>query len=121
MKPALFTGKQFVKLFEVARSSDNANGRVTSGILFQRCLQSPACKAALKDAINQVITVWESLQMEAAAMRYYNQIRTQVNADTRKRVPNGLLTNQQFETAFQSLLSVVRGRVAAMRADIAAN
>jgi len=121
MKPALFTGKQFVKLFQLARASDSANGRVTSGILFQRCLQSPACKAALKEAFNQVITVWEGLQMEAAATRYYNQIKSQVNADTRKRVPDGLLTNQQFDMAYQSLLGVVRGRVAAMRADIAAN
>ena len=56
-----------------------------------------------------------------ACMRYYNQIKTQVYADTRKRTMSGIITNQQFDAAFQSVLTVIRGRVAAMRADVAAN
>src|SRR4029077_12200805 len=31
MKPALFTGKPYIKLFELARSSDSAGGRITAG------------------------------------------------------------------------------------------
>jgi spore coat protein CotH len=121
MKPFRDSGKAFVKMFAVAHSGDAANGRISSGILFQRCLGSPACKSAFKDAINQVIPVWEGLGMEAAAMRYYNQIKTQVYADARKRNLGGLITNQQFETGFQSVLTTVRGRAAALRADVAAN
>jgi hypothetical protein len=33
----------------------------------------------------------------------------------------GILTNAQFEAAFQGVLGVVRGRLAAARADIATN
>jgi hypothetical protein len=108
-------------MFDLARSMDASGGRVTSGLLFQRCLTSPACKTAYKDAINQVITVYEGLGMEAAAGRYYNQIKAQVNADTHKRVPDGLLTNAQFDTAYQSVLTIIKGRLAAIRADVAAN
>jgi spore coat protein CotH len=119
--PARVTNKQFIRMFELTRSQDQPSGRVSSGILFQRCLASAPCKAAYKDAINQVITVWEGLGMEAAAMRYYNQVKAQVYLDTRKVTETGILTNAQFESAFQAVLGVVRGRLATVRADVAAN
>jgi spore coat protein CotH len=119
--PARVTNKQFVKMFELARSQDAPNGRVSAGILFQRCLASAPCKTAYKSAINQVISVWEGLGMEAAAMRYYNQVKAQVYLDTRKVTETGILTNAQFEAAFQAVLGVIRGRLAAVRADLAAN
>jgi hypothetical protein len=119
--PARVTNKQFVKLFELARSQDAPNGKVSAGILFQRCIASPACKAAYKAALSQAITVWEGLGMEAAATRYYNQVKSQVYLDTRKVTETGILSNAEFEAAFQAVLGVVKGRMAAAKADIAAN
>jgi hypothetical protein len=91
-------------------------------LLFQRCLQSPACKAAYGDAAREIITVYEGLGMEARAMSYYEQLRAQVMADTRKNVccSGGTLSNQQFETGFQLVLTTIRGRVTALQADLAA-
>jgi spore coat protein H len=121
MKPALFTGKQFVEPFTLARTSDDDNGQVSSGILFQRCLASPSCKAAYKATLQQVVTVWEGLDMEARAARYYEQVQAQVYADERKRVPDGLLADGDFDAAYQEVLAIVRGRVAALNSAISAN
>lgn len=58
---------------------------------------------------------------DATANRYYDQIKAQVHADTRKRVPEGALSNATFDAAFEDVTDVVEGRVAALRAAIAAN
>jgi len=121
MKPAPFTGRAYIKLFELVHQSDNPSAPITAGVLFQRCLASPTCKTAYKDAVNQVIKVYDDLGMEAAAVRYYNQIKDQVYADTRKASEKGPTTNAAFESAYQSVLTTIKGRVAAMRADVAAN
>ncbi|HKP63058.1 MAG TPA: CotH kinase family protein [Polyangiales bacterium] len=119
MKPAPYTGRAYIKMFELVHQSDNPNAPISAGLLFQRCLASPTCKAAYKDAVNQVITVYEGLGMQAAAERYYNQIRSQVYADPRKSTEKGPVTNAAFDTAYQSVLTTIKGRVAAMRADVA--
>lgn len=121
MKPFRDSGKPYIKLFTLAHSGDSANGPVTSGLIFQRCLQSPTCKAAYSDAVKEVITVYQGLGLEAAATRYYNQIKTQVNLDTRKNVCCNnppTLTNQAFDAGYQSVLTTIRGRVAALQAEL---
>jgi spore coat protein CotH len=122
MKPFRDSGKPHISLFALARQGDRPNGPVSSGLIFQRCLQSPACRAAYSDAARAVIAAYEGLNMEARALTYYDQIRSMVLADTRKSVccGGGPLTNDEFEAGFQSVLSTLRGRVAALRADLAA-
>jgi hypothetical protein len=122
MKPFRDSGKPFIKLFALAHQGDGASGQVTSGILFQKCLQSPTCKAAYSDAVREIITVWQGLNLEAAAKRYYDQIKAQVYLDTRKNncCVNTPITNQKFEDGYQSVLTTIRGRVAALQADLAA-
>jgi spore coat protein CotH len=122
MKPFRDSGKPFIKLFALARQGDGTSGKVTSGILFQKCLQSPTCKAAYSDAVREVITVWQGLNLEAAAKRYYDQVKAQVYLDTRKNncCVNAPITNEQFEAGYQSVLTTIRGRVAALQADLAA-
>jgi len=65
--------------------------------------------------------VWEGLGMEARAGRYYDQVKAQVYADERKRVPDGLLADGAFDDAYQDVLAIVRGRVAALNSAISSN
>ncbi len=122
MKPFRDSGKAHINLFALAQRGDNSSQPVTAGLIFQRCLESEACVTAYVDAVEQIITAYEGLNMEARAMAYYDQIRSQVLADTRKRVccSGQPLSNEQFEAGFQSVLETIRGRVAALRANLTA-
>lgn len=122
MKPFRDSGKPFIRLFSIARQADRPNTQVTAGIIFQRCMESPSCKAAYREAVDEVLRAYDALDLPTRAMKYYTQIRGQVMADTKKRVccTAGTLSNQQFEAGFQSVVSTVRGRVAALRTDLAA-
>jgi hypothetical protein len=70
--------------------------------------------------VRELIGVYEGLNLEAKAMAYHAQIRERVMLDTRKSVccSGGKLTTAQFEAGFQSVLRTIRGRVAALRADL---
>jgi spore coat protein CotH len=122
MKPFRDSGKPFIRLFELARLGDRGSGNVTAGLLLQRCLESAPCEAAYREAVADVIEIYESLDLEARAARYYNQIKAAVLMDTKKNVccdqpPD--LSNEEFEEGYQSVLSTIRGRTAALRADLA--
>jgi spore coat protein CotH len=121
MKPFKTNVKSYIEAFKIATDQAAPGSRVTAGLIFQRCMTSPGCKTAYKAALEQVVTVYEGLGMEAAANRYYNQIKAQVAADPRKATFDGPLTVAQFDTAFQAVVTTIRGRVAALRADLAAN
>lgn len=121
MKPAPFTAKQFADPFALAHESDDANRPVTSGILFQRCLTSAPCKAAYKVALTKVADAYEKLSLPTVAPKYYAQIKDHVYADKRKQVPEGPLSNADFDKAYNSVLAITQGRVAALRAAIQAN
>lgn len=120
MKPFRDSRKPFIGLYSLARQGDRANGPITAGLVLQRCLQSAPCKTAYATAVREIIGVYEGLNLEAKAMAYYAQIRDQVMLDTRKSVccSGGKLTSAQFEAGFQSVLSTIKGRVAALRADL---
>jgi hypothetical protein len=123
MKPFRDSRKPYVRLFALARQGDRASGSVSSGVLFQKCLQSPACKTAYSAAVREVITTYEGLSLEATATRYYNQVKPHVAMDTRKNTCCGsppTLTNAGFEAGYQEVLTTIRGRVAALEADLAA-
>lgn len=122
MKPFRDSDRPFIRLFELSRQGDRDNGPVSAGLLLRRCLESAACQAAYREAIRDIIAVYEGLDLEARALGYYEQIRAQVAADPRKNIccAGGNLSNQEFEAGFQAVLATVRGRVAALRADLAA-
>jgi spore coat protein CotH len=113
MKPFRDSGKPHIRIFALARSGDNANGNVTAGLMFQRCLLSPECKTAYTSAVREILAVYEAAGLEAVAGTYYNQIKPQVMADPRKEY-----TMQAFETGYQSMLKTIRDRPAAIRMDL---
>ncbi|HMJ51895.1 MAG TPA: CotH kinase family protein [Polyangiaceae bacterium] len=113
MKPFRDSKKPHLRIFELARSGDNANGNVTAGLMFQRCLLSPECKSTYANAVREILAVYEAAGLEAVAVSYYDQIKAQVMADPRKEI-----TMQAFETGYQSLLKTIRERPAAIRADL---
>jgi hypothetical protein len=117
MKPYRDSDKPFVHLFELARQYDRPNLEITSGLLFQRCLESPGCVTAYREAVDEVIEVYEDLELETVAARYYDQIKDAVYMDTRKDVCCGL-SNQDFDAGYQSVVTTIRGRVAALRANL---
>jgi spore coat protein CotH len=123
MKPFRDTRKPYIKLFDLARQYDRDGAPVTAGVLFRSCLKSPNCKAEYEKAVQEIIRVYDSLGMEARANTYYAQIKDRVLEDRRKNqcCESEPLTAQQFEAGFQSVLTTIRGRVAALRADLAGN
>jgi spore coat protein CotH len=121
MKPFRDSGKPFIGVFELARQGDAPSGSVSSGTLFQRCLQSPTCKAAYADAVREIAALYEGLKLEERAASYYEQVKEDVYRDTRKNIccNTAPITNEQFEAGYQSVLKTIRGRVAALREDLA--
>lgn len=120
MKPYRDSGKPYVQLFELSRQYDAPNGKVSAGLLFRRCLESAACVAAYRAAVEDVIVTYEALDLETRAATYYEQIKPLVYQDERKRICCGSdsLTNQDFDTAVVSVMETIRGRVAALRRDL---
>ena len=113
MKPFRDSGKTHISIYGLARSGDRASGPVTAGLLFQRCLSSPACRTRYTAAVRDIVGVYEELALEATAARYHDQIRAHVAMDPRKEY-----TMQQFDTAYQSLVRTIRERPGAIRAEI---
>jgi spore coat protein CotH len=113
MKPFRDSGKPHIQVFALARQGDSSGGRVTAGMLFQRCLQSAPCKSALSTELERIAKVYEELGLEALAQRYHEQIESHVHADPRKEY-----TDAQFERGYQSLLETIRERPAAIRAEL---
>lgn len=119
LKPALYSGRPYIRMFNVMHRADNRGSAISSSILFRRCLTSPNARSAYKNAIQEVIDVWERLDIESAARRYYTQIRPYVYIDERKSTElKSPLSNQQFEEAYQQLQKTIRGRLAAVRSDL---
>ncbi len=110
----------FIPLFELAHRGNDPDAPISSGIIFQRCLASESCRGAYADAAREIIAVYEGLDLEQRALDYHAQIQEQVLLDTRKNTccEDGTLSNDAFEASFQSVLATVRGRVAALQADL---
>lgn len=124
MKPYRDSGKPFIRAFELARQYDAPNGPITSGVLLRRCLESATCLAAYREALEEVIAVYDELDLEARAQVYYDQIKASVYEDARKNICCGQarpLENEEFEAAYQSVLTTIRGRTEALRDDIESN
>jgi spore coat protein CotH len=114
MKPFRDSGKPHIRIYELARSGDFDGGQIIAGLIYQHCLQDSVCIETFSAAVSEVADVYESLNMEALAEQYYEQIRPHVEADPRKEY-----SMQQFEAGYEALLSTVRERPDAMRTDVA--
>ncbi|HTU59394.1 MAG TPA: CotH kinase family protein, partial [Polyangiales bacterium] len=84
MKPFRDSGKPHIQVFTLARQGDARFGKITAGLLFQRCVESAPCKAKLSQELASVADVYEGLGLEALAQRYHAQIADHVQADPRK-------------------------------------
>ena len=104
LKPSLFSGRPYIRLFEQVRKSDRATASISSSILFRRCLASPPARKAYREAILEAIATWERLDMKSLADRYYRQIKTHVQRDERKVTEKGKLSNAQYKAAHRQLL-----------------
>jgi hypothetical protein len=105
-----------IPIYGIAREYNNPAGPVTAGIMFVRCLRSPACKAAYTEKLREMLAVFEGLGLEARARKYYEQIKPLVYADRRKEV-----TNAGFEAGVATVLRTIRERAAKVRAELPPN
>lgn len=113
MKPFRDSDKPYIDLLALARQGDSSNGKVSAGLLFQRCLTSAPCKAAFVETAGKLATLYEGAGLYGLAEQYYNQIKDQVALDPRKEY-----TAAQFLAGYQSLRQTIMGRPAAMRASL---
>jgi spore coat protein CotH len=113
MKPFRDSDKAHIAVFELARGGDRQFSEVTAGALFQRCLESATCTSQYADAVRELLEVYEAAELEEKAMAYHAQIEAFVTMDTRKEY-----SLQQFEEGYESLLSTIRTRGDAIRADL---
>jgi spore coat protein CotH len=113
MKPFRDSGKPHIKIFDLAREGDFASGKITAGIVFQKCIASPDCKTKYTAAVREIVGMYEGMNLATVAQTYFDQIKTQVYADPRKEY-----TQAQIDAGFQSVLKTIRERPAAIRADI---
>ncbi len=118
LKPFLYSGRAHISIFELSWYEDNpdhdsANTHVSSGLIFKRCLESASCKAKYAGVVAEIATLFDQQKLDALAEKYYAQIKSHVYEETRKEV-----TNDEFDKAYQSLLTTIRTRTAAIRKDL---
>ena len=65
------------------------------------------------DVVREVITIYDNLALPDLAAKMYDQIRDYVRAEDRKEV-----TNEQFESAYQTLLSNLAERTQVMESNL---
>jgi spore coat protein CotH len=85
-------------------------------LMAQRCLQEPACRAAFAAKVREANDVFESLDLAAEAERIQTLIAPHVAADPRKEV-----STDAARQAHARLVSFIRARPAAVRANLAAH
>src|SRR5690606_18503751 len=84
MKPFRDTQTPHIPVFGLARRGDSEGGSVTAGLMFQRCLESPGCRVSYVTAVEEMIALYESLDLEAVAEHYFTQIEPHISDDPRK-------------------------------------
>jgi spore coat protein CotH len=114
LKPFPYSDRPHIPIFGLSHYGDEAGERVTSGAMFQACLQSPSCTQTYTQVVRDMLEVFEAASLDELAERYYAQVREHVYAETRKEV-----SNEEFDANYQRLLETIRTRGAAARADLA--
>ncbi|HET6338112.1 MAG TPA: CotH kinase family protein [Polyangiales bacterium] len=118
LKPFLYTNRPHISIFEISWYEDNPDhnaptARESSGQMFRRCLESATCKATYTNVIRDTAKIFDDEKLDTLAEKYYDQIKSHVYEDERKEV-----SNADFEKAYQSLLTTIRTRTAAIRKDL---
>jgi len=113
MKPFRDSGKPHIAIYVLARGGDRDRGPVTAGLMFQRCMDSDECTAQYTEAVRELLAVYEGADLEAKAAAYYAQIKDFVAMDPRREY-----SDEQFEVGYEKLLTTIRTRGDAVRADI---
>lgn len=97
------------------RPASDPLSRDAGGMIWKKCLESNTCKARFGQTAREIITVYRELDLESIAAQYYEQIKDHVYEDTRKEV-----SNEDFEAAYQTVLSIVRTRATTLENDLTA-
>ena len=113
LKPFLYTNRPHISVFELSYYEDNPKQRVSTGLMFRRCLESATCKETYTGVVRDTVKIFDEAKLDAVATKYYDQIKSHVYSETRKE-----LTNAEFDAAVQSVLTTIRSRTAAMRKDL---
>ncbi len=113
LKPYLYTGREHIGIFELSHYADQPVERVSSGLIFRRCLESASCKATYTQVVRDVAEKFDAAKLDELAIRYYEQIKAHVYEETRKEI-----TNEEFDQAQQVLLRTIRTRTAAIARDL---
>jgi hypothetical protein len=113
MKPYRDSGKPHIAIYELARRYDSPRGQVTAGLMLQRCLESEPCTAEYTAAVRELLVIYEDADLEAKAAAYYEQIKPHVALDERREY-----SDEQFEAGYDALVTTIRTRGDAIRADI---
>lgn len=118
LKPFLYTDRPHIPIFELSWYEDNPdhdapNAHVSTGLMFQNCLSSATCKAMYTNVIRDTAKLFDAEKLDVLAEKYYEQIKSHVYEEERKEV-----TNEDFEQGYQSLLTTIRTRTAAIRKDL---
>lgn len=114
MKPYRDSGKPYIDVQAIAHQYDDADNGVSAGLIFRNCLSSPSCKEAYLKVVLEVADAYEKAGLEALAKQYFAQIEGEISKDPRKEY-----TASQIKSGYESLLSTIRGRAAALRESAA--
>jgi spore coat protein CotH len=113
MKPFRDSSRKHLPIFGISQQGDRASAPVSAGLIFQRCLASTSCKARYAAVVAEIVEVYEQAGLEKLAIRYYEQIKSQIELDPRQE-----FTTAQRERGYQGLLSTIRERPAAITAEL---
>jgi hypothetical protein len=113
LKPFPYSDRKFIPILEVSHYEDKPGERESAGLIFKTCLASPACTQAYSNVVRDMVQVFDDSNLEQLAQRYYAQVKDHVYEETRKET-----SNEEFDSAYRSLLEIIRGRSAAALADL---
>lgn len=113
MKPYRPTGRANVSIYQIAHEEDDRERDVTPGILFQKCMESSACKARYTETMRDIVRVYERADLSRLAMQFHDQVQDLVRDDPRREC-----SVEDFENAYEAVLTTIRTRAAALRADL---
>ena len=107
MKP--YNEQQYIGMLEVAK-----DGTVdTAGKIFIYCLQSTECRTQYIAVIEEMLELFEGEDLETLAEAYFDQVRPDIDLDTRKE-----LSSMLVDEKYMQVIEHIQGRGAAVRADL---
>lgn len=105
----------YIPLFKTPVYENKPGNHDAGGLIFKRCLASTSCKSSYAQVLESVAKLYDAEKLDELAAKYYAQIKPIVPMDWRKEY-----SDQDFENAYQTLLTHIRGRSAAIRGDLQA-